>query len=358
MRVNIEGQSAYTGMQVNIEGQAENANKKVTIEGEATYTSSKNTLNVRFNPIPGKGDLVNLKELGNTDILVLSMPTSESVYKRTEFVNDKSTGEGCAYCYTYMEKTLTFEDEEHGTYSLTFSSTESHFIINMDDFSRTFGKSRSDMNDISHAVEETWEYTERSFEQTTVSGRLSEMINEANGQASGTNIVFAAQSSAYKRTTASVTKGTVAYKDGSMGWYRENAMSNREIYNNCAVFLAEAFGDDSPIPVMGEKEFNELFAKAACNEKKPLDNANNADSADKTVAAKPKSTQEKREELLYSLNKFMERNLAAVRKKAPHSVGLKAFEKTYLEIGTYKYSEITSLLEKMFSSSAKNKSLQ
>lgn len=353
MRVNIEGQSAYTSAKVNIEGQAVQGNKKVTVEGELAYTSSKNILNVSFNPIPGKGDLVNLKELGNADILVLSMPTSESVYKRTEFINDESTGKGCAYCCTYMEKTLTFEDEEHGTYSLTFSSTESQFIINMDDFSRTFGKSRSDMNGISHAVEETWEYTERSFEQTAISGRMAEKINEANGKASGANIVFALQSSAYKRTTASITKGTVAYKDGSMAWYRENALSNREIYNNCAAYLAESFGDDSPVPVMGEKEFNELFAKADFNENKPLDNVNNADNRDNAVAAKPKSPQEKREELLYNLNKFMERNLAAVRKKNPRSVGLNAFEKTYLEIGTYKYSEITSLLERMFSSSAK-----
>ncbi|MDE7294981.1 MAG: hypothetical protein K2N72_11205 [Oscillospiraceae bacterium] len=388
---------------------------QVSIEGSGSYTSTKNTLNVKVDTTQAmadaiaKGDEARIASIekfrraqGDTDTLQLTLPKSESVYKRTEFITDESMGKGCAYCYTYMEQTLTFEDEEHGEYSLTFSSTESHFIVNMDDFSKTFGKSRSDMNGISSAVEETWEYTERSFEQQTLTGNLSELISK-DGETMGTNISFAAQSSAYKRTTASYTAGTVNYKDGSKAWYQEKALSNREIYNNCVAYMAESFGDDS-LPTLTEKDFAELFGKPMTIKYKFPEKSSGKDFSellgrnmpirhmfpenspneipvftDKDFAelfGKPLNTErklpekhmnetvkkpltplEKREELLESLNRFMERNLAAARKKSPNSPGLKAFEKARLEIGSYKYSEVTTLVQRMFHSHSSTTSI-
>ncbi|MDE6132480.1 MAG: hypothetical protein K2G04_03765, partial [Oscillospiraceae bacterium] len=51
---------------------------------------------------------------------------------------------------------------------------------------------------------------------------------------------------------------------------------------------------------------------------------------------------------LSSLKVFMEKNLAAIQEKSPDCGSLKTFADTYLKLGTYKYSDITSLAEKMF----------
>ena len=44
----------------------------------------------------------------------------------------------------------------------------------------------------------------------------------------------------------------------------------------------------------------------------------------------------------------MEKNLTAVQQKAPDCGSLKNFADTYLKLGTQKYSDITSFVEKIF----------
>lgn len=279
-------------------------------------------------------DFSTAKNFANADKFVLNLPTSETVYKRTEFVTDERMGEGCAYCYTYMERTLTFESEKYGISTMSHSSSGGYFAINLDTYTQTFGKSGSDMNNIEHAVEETWERKDRTLEQSTISGSLSGTIT-GNNQTVGGSLGFAVQNTTYKYSSASTTRGTIAYKNGGLGNYREIATSSREIYNKCAVFLAEAFGEKSSALVLNDKDFEELFGIP--------------DGDEKTLS---KNTAQKRENLgkqLSKLKEFMENNLAAVQKKAPDCGSLKTFEDTYLKLGTYKYSDITSLVEKILS---------
>lgn len=283
-------------------------------------------------------DFTNSVKPANADKFVLNLPTAETIYKRQEFVNDERTAEGCAYCYTYMERTLSFEDK-NGT-KVTFSSIDNggYFAINLDKGARTFGRSGEDMNNIGHAVEETWERRERSLEQSTISIDMLSSITK-NGQTAGGSVGFAAQSTAYKYSSVSETKGTVAYKNGGVGNYRETAVSTREIYNKCAVFLAEAFGEKSSGLVLGDREFNELFG--------------NRDGDEKTLSENAAQKRENLNKQLDSLRKFMEKNLAAVRQKAPDCGSLKIFADTYLKLGAYSYSDITSFAEKMFAGANK-----
>lgn len=270
------------------------------------------------------------KNFANADKFVLNLPVSETVCKRTEFVTDERMGEGCAYCYTYIERTLTFESEKYGTTTMSHSSGGGYFAINLDTCAQTFGKSGSDMNNIEHAVEETYERRERTLTQSTVSGSLSGTVT-GNGQTVGGSLEFAAQSTAYKYLSASQTAGTVAYKNGGAGCYRETAVSSREIYNKCAVFLAEAFGEKRSALVLSDRDFEELFGKI-----------------DGDGEALSKNMAQKRESLgkqLSRLKEFMENNLAAVRKKSPGCGSLKAFADTYRKLEAYKYSEITALVQ-------------
>lgn len=272
----------------------------------------------------------------NADKFVLNLPTSEVVYKRQEFVTDESMGEGCAFCYTYMERTLLFE--KGGITFMSGGSRDGYFVLNADKNDSTFGSSGACLNDIGKAVEETWERIERSLEQTTVSGSLSASVT-SNGQTAGVSAAFAAQSTMYKYSSAKVTAGTVAYKNGAVGKYLGSSLSTREIYNKCAVFLAEAFGEKSSDLVLSEKAFNELFGKS--DDEKT--------SSDKTV--------QKRENLKNQLDRlkdFMERNLSAVRKKDPDCGGLKSFADTYSKLSAYQYSDIASLAEKIFALSTVN----
>ena len=163
--------------------------------------------------------------LPNRDKFVLNLPTTETIYKRQELTTDKSMAEGCAYYSSYTERVLEF-----GSGTLTSISNDGYFVINMDKYQQTFGKSDADMNDIDHAVEETWERKERSLEQTMVSGSLWGLAQK-NGHIVGGGFGFNLQSSVYKESSASVTKGSVSYKDGAMSKYLEKAMSFREIYN-------------------------------------------------------------------------------------------------------------------------------
>lgn len=272
------------------------------------------------------------ERFANADRFVLNLPNSETVSQRTEFVTDESMGEGCAFCYTYMERTLNFESEKYRI-SAVSSSSGGYFAINFDTNARTFGKSGADMNNIEHAVEETLERKDRSLEQSIISGSLSGAVT-VNGQTVGGSLEFAEKNTVYKYSSAGTTNGTVSYKNGGIGNYRETAMSSREIYNKCAVFLAKAFGETRSDLILSEKAFNELFGKPDGDEKNVSDNE-----------------AQKRENLvkqLSSLKEFMEKNLAAIQEKYPDCGSLKTFADTYLKLGTYKYSDITSLAEKMF----------
>lgn len=277
-----------------------------------------------------KIDFSNARKPSNTDKFVLNLPTSETIYKRKEFVTDERMGEGCAFCYTYMERTLTFENGKYGT--TTFSSRDSggYFIINSDKTNLTFGKSGADMNSIRHAVEETRERRDRTLEQSTISGSLSGVIT-GNDRTVGGSVGFAAKNTVYKYSSVRETKGTVSYKNGGAGFYREKAMSSREIYNKCAVFLAEAFGEENSDLVLSDKDFKELFGKRDENEKTFSD-----------------ISLQKLNDQLSRLREFMEKNLTAVWEKAPDCGSLKTFADTYLKLGTYKYSDIISIAEKMF----------
>lgn len=279
-----------------------------------------------------EADFLNTKKFANADRFVLNLPTSETVYKRTEFVTDERMGESCAYCYTYMERTLTFESEKYGISTVSSSSTGGYFVINLDKNAQTFGKSGADMNDIEHAVEETLERKNRALEQSTISGSLSGEIT-GNYQTVGGSLGFTVQNTTYKYSSAGITKGTVAYKNGGAGNYREIAVSSREIYNKCAVFLAEAFGGKSSDLVLSDKAFNELFGELNGDEK----------TLSKNAAQKCENLANQ----LSRLKEFTEKNLAAVQQKNPDCGSLKTFADTYLKLGTYKYSDITSLVEKM-----------
>ena len=163
--------------------------------------------------------------LPNRDKFVLNLPTTETIYKRQELTTDKSMSEGCAYYSSYTERVLEF-----GSGTLTSISNDGYFVINMDKYQQTFGKSDADRNDIDHAVEETWERIERSLEQTEVSGSLWGLAPK-NGHIVGGLFGFSMQSSIYKELSVSVTKGSVSYKDGAKEAYLEKAMSFREIFN-------------------------------------------------------------------------------------------------------------------------------
>lgn len=279
-------------------------------------------------------DFTNSAKPANFDKFVLNLPTAETIYKRQEFISDERMGEGCAFCCTYMERTLTFADGKGGNLTVSGSSNDGYFVINLDKGPRAFGKSGSDMNNIEHAVEETRERKDRTMEQSMISVGLSDLIS-GNGGTVGGSFGFAAQTTTYKYTSVSETKGTIAYKNGGVGKYREAAASSRELYNKCAVFLAEAFGENSSELTLSNSVFNELFGKTGGNEK--------------TFTANAAQKREKLANQLNKLQEFMEKKLAAVRQKDPNCGSLQTFADTYLKLGAYKYSDITSLVEKMFS---------
>ena len=253
----------------------------------------------------------------NKDKFVLNLPAVETIYKRQEFSTDERMAEGCAYCCTYMERVLNFGSGA----KIISSSYDGYFVINTDRDQRTFGKSGADMDDISHAVEETWELRTRSLEQTTLSGSLSGSVTK-NGRTFGGSLGFEMQSTVYRYLSVSETKGMVSYKDGSIGAYREKEISYQEIYDMCAKFLAEAFGEKSADMLPDGDEKNS-----------------------------PKNPEQKRgvpESQLGKLREFIEKNLSAVRKKDPDCKSLKIFEDTYSKLKAYDFTDIASLVEKMF----------
>lgn len=274
-------------------------------------------------------DFSKAPEIANRDKFVLNLPTTETIYKRQEFVTDESMAEGCAFCYSYMERVMEFGS---GGRLISYSN-DGYFVINADKDQRTFGKSGENMNDIAHAVEETWERRERSLEQTTLSGSLSGSFTK-NGKTFGGSIGFTMQSALYRYLSVSETRGAVAYKDGSVGAYYEREITFREIYNRCASFLAEAFGENSAGMLLDDKEFSELFG--------------NPDGGEKNSPENPEQKRIAFETQLGRLKEFMEKNLSAVRKKDPDCRSLKIFEDTCSKLRKYDFSEIASLVEKMF----------
>ena len=275
-----------------------------------------------------KPDFSKAPSLSNRDKFVLNLPASETIYKRQEFTTDERMAEGCAYCYTYMERVLDFGS---GLMAVSRSS-DGYFVINADKDKRTFSKSGAVMNDIAHAVEETWERRERSLEQTTVSGSLSGSFTK-NGHTFGGSLEFAVQNTVYKYLSVSETRGMVAYKNGAVSAYREKAVSFREIYNRCAAFLAKAFGEKGEDMLLDERDISELFDKL--------------NDEEKTFSEKPEQKRGAFETKLGKLREFMERNLFAARQKAPDSGSLKIFEDTYSKLKTYDFSDIASLVEKI-----------
>lgn len=280
-----------------------------------------------------KAKVSNIAKPANTDKLVLNLPVNETVYNRQEFVSDERMGEGCAFCYTYMERTLTFASGKCGALTLKSSDASGYFVINADKTKQTFGKSGADMNDIEHAVEETWERRDRAWKQSTVSGGLSVGIAGDN-QTIGGAIGFTKQNTMYKYSSASETKGTLAFKNGGVENYRETAFSSREIYNKCAAFLAKAFGENSSDLVLSDREFISLFRKPGGNDKMSSENA--------------VQKRENPDKQLNRLKTFMEKNLSAVREKNSDCRSLQVFTDTYTKLAAYNYSDVTSIVEKMF----------
>lgn len=260
----------------------------VNIDPQTVWNS--NTMSVKSE----KADFTSAEKFANADRFVLSLPASEAVSKRTEFVTDERMGEGCAFCYTYMERTLAFGSGKYGISTVSCSSG-GYFAINFDKDARTFGKSGADMNDIEHAVEETRERIDRTLEQSTISGSLSGAVT-GNGQTVGGSLGFAVRNTSYKYSSAGTTQGAVSYKNGGTGSYCGVSMSSREIYNKCAVFLAEAFGENSSDLTLSGRAFNELFGKP--------------DSSNGDEKASSKDAAQKRENLgkqLSRLREFMEK---------------------------------------------------
>ncbi len=282
-----------------------------------------------------KAEVSNIAKPANTDKLVLNLPINETVYNRQEFVSDQQMGEGCAFCYTYMERTLTFASGKCGALTFKSSGGDGYFVINADKTKQTFGKSGADMNDIEHAVEETWERRDRAWKQSTVSGGLSAGIAGDN-QMTGGAIGFTEQSTTFKYSSASETKGMLVFKNGGVGNYRETAFSSREIYNKCAAFLAKAFGENSSDLVLNDREFISLFGKLGGNKK--------------TSSVNAAQKRENPDKQLNRLKTFMEKNLSAVREKNPDCRSLQVFTDTYTKLAAYNYSDVTSIVEKMYAS--------
>ncbi len=191
-----------------------------------------------------KVEAANYAKPANTDKLVLNLPKSETVYKRQEFVTDERMGEGCAFCYTYMERTLTFAGEKYG--ALTLKSDGGYFIINADKTKQTFGKSGSEMKDIGHAVEETWERRDRALEQSTVSGGIA---------GDGGSVGFVGQSTTYRYSSVSETKGTLAFKNGETGSYRGTAFKLTAYnYSDIASIVEKIFAAENTQASLGFRD--------------------------------------------------------------------------------------------------------
>lgn len=269
----------------------------------------------------------------NLDNVVLHVPKTETIYRRKEFVTDERCAEGCATCYTYIQKTLTFDDGKGGTFSWVGGGTKDCIWMTNPNGDRTFSKSGVNMNDISHAVEETWEVKERVLEKSTFSiDEVREML--ANGQRLGGVFGYTDQTTSFKYASASITEGTIAYKNGAAAAYRETALSSRELYNKCTAYIGAAFGEDGSKLALSDSAYDELFGKTSGDEKSFTANA-----------AKKRENLDKQ---LNRIREYMAEKLAAVRQSDPKCSSLQIFADTCLKLESFKYSDITSLVKKMF----------
>lgn len=298
----------------------------------------------RLNDNLDKGNRVNvteikdITEMKNYDKLVLHIPKTETIYRRKELVNDATMGKDCATCYTYVQKTLTFDDGKGGTFDWVGSGTSDCIWMTNPTGDRTFSKSTVNMSDISHAVEETWEVRERSLEKTTYTvAEIQEMSK--NGQSFKSIFGYSEQTTSYKYASAAITEGTVQYKDGATAAYRETAVSSREIYNKCISYIGAAFGDDTSDMTLSDTEYNELFGKTSGNEK--------------SFSSNSARKRESRDKHLGQLRDYMNGKLNAIHKNDPNSIFLQSFRSTYENLHTVKASDIAALVLLTSQNSAK-----
>lgn len=288
----------------------------------------------RLNEPYSRGKQVQLSEIkdANLDNVTLLIPKTETIYRRKEFVTDERYAEGCATCYTYIQRTLTFDDGKGGTFTWGGLGVKDTIWTTNPKGDRTFAQSGVNMNDISHAVEETWEVRERSLQQSAFS--ISEVrAMTANGKTLGDAFGYTEQTMSYKYASASITEGTVKYKNGAVGSYSETALTKREIYNKCAVFIAEAFEEDSSELTLSDSAYNKLFGKIGGDEK--------------TFSTNMAQRREYLTDRLNKLQELMEKNLSDIRKNYPDSKGLQSFEDTCLKLGQLDNRDITSLVLKL-----------
>lgn len=286
-----------------------------------------------INAVNAATELKRIDELENADKLVLHIPKTETIYTRKELVNDATMGEDCATCYTYVQKTLTFDDGKGGEFQWKSPGTADCIWMMNPNGDRTFSKSTVNMSDISHAVEETWEVRERSLSQTTFTvAEIREMSKD--GKSLKTLFGYSEQTTSYKYASAAITEGTVKYKNGASSAYQEVSLSKKEIYNKCISFIGAAFGGNTSDMKLTDTQYNELFGKTTGDEK----------SFAVSVAKKRENMQIR----LDKLNEYMEKNLAVIRKKDPDSDILREFEDTCRRLGTYSASDLTELVKKMF----------
>lgn len=282
-----------------------------------------------INAVNAATELKRIDELENADKLVLHIPKTETIYKRKELVNDATMGKDCATCYTYVQKTLTFDDGKGGEFQWKSPGTADCIWMMNPTGDRTFSKSTVNMSDISHAVEETWEVRERSLEKTSFTvAEIQEMSK--NGQSFKSIFGYSEQTTSYKYASAAITEGTVKYKNGAEAAYRETAVSSREIYNKCISYIGAAFGDDTSDMKLTETQYNELFGKTSGNEKSFSVNA-----------AKKRDNLNKQ---LERVRDYMNGKLNAIHKNDPNSIFLQSFRNTYENLQAVKASDIAALV--------------
>lgn len=168
---------------------------------------------------PQRGEKVDFSKSvrpANADKFVLELPSSETVYKRSELVTGEKMGDGCAFCSTYTEKTLDF-----GNTSVSVTSSDGYFVINTE--RQKFGKSGADIKNIRQAAEETLERINRSSEQSTLKVDLSADA-EVNRNTAKASLEFAMRNAVYRYSKVSGIKGNILFKNGGVGIYRENAL--------------------------------------------------------------------------------------------------------------------------------------
>lgn len=274
-------------------------------------------------------ELKRIDELENADKLVLHIPKTETIYKRKELVNDATMGKDCATCYTYVRKTLTFDDGKGGEFQWNSPGTADCIWMTNPKGDRTFSKSTVNMSDISHAVEETWEVRERQLSKTTFTvAEIQEMSK--NGQSFKSILGYSEETTSYKYASAAITEGTVKYKNGAEAAYRETAVSSREIYNKCISVIGAAFGEDTSDMKLTQSQYDELFGKTSGDEK--------------SFSANAAAKRDGREKQLDRIQNYMNEKLNGMYKNDPNCKFLETFRSTYEELQSISARDIAFLV--------------